>query len=313
MRQFADVHGQATLDLTVVVAALDADRSLEACLASIWAACRGFRVEVFVVGPGPDPSKALKACPAAVFMAAPPKSLVPDLWAKGIARAQGRVVALTTGHTTVTPLWAKALVESFEGTAAGVGGPFELAAGSGLVDWGIFYLRYSPFLLSRCKDGVVAGEIAGDNAAYLLADLRRHESTMRQGFWEFEFHGLLRAEGRTLRAARSARAAFGPSYHLSTFLHHRFRHGQQFARARIEQRTRSRASVLVGAPLLPWVFAWRAANRLVASREHLSRFAVSLPLFLLMASAWAAGEAVGALAGDSTSVGPVVTSPRSAK
>jgi len=231
----------------------------------------------------------------------------------GIAQARGRVVALTTGHAAVTPAWARALISPFAGPVGGVGGPLELATESGLVDWAIFYLRYSPYLSSKWPDGPVREEIAGDNAAYLLADLRRHASALRQGFWEFEFHQLLRAEGRTLWAAHAARANFGPSYRLSTFLRHRFRHGRLFAKTRIQQGTRSRLALVAGAPIVPLLLAWRAARRVGGDRHHLVRFAASLPLFLLMAGTWAAGEASGALAGSAKPVGPVVTSPRSAK
>jgi hypothetical protein len=175
----------------------------------------------------------------------------------------------------------------------------DLNPGSGLVDWAIFYLRYSAFLPGRMADGPVNGEIAGDNAAYFLEDLRRHGASFQRGFWEIEFHQLMRNEGRTLRASSGALAYFGPSFRFGTFLRQRFAHGRQFGDARVRRGERGRAAILAGAPCVPAILAWRAARRVQSHREHVGRFAQALPVFLMFATAWAAGEAAGALFGNS--------------
>jgi hypothetical protein len=53
---------------------------------------------------------------------------------------------------------------------------------------------------------------------------------------------------------------------------------------------------VLAAPIVPLVLAQRAARRVWPSGRDRGRFVVSLPWFLVLAGAWAAGEAWGALA-----------------
>jgi hypothetical protein len=56
--------------------------------------------------------------------------------------------------------------------------------------------------------------------------------------------------------------------------------------------------VLAAAPLVPAVLALRVARRVLPLGGHRWRFVAGLPLFLVLATAWAAGEAVGAWHAD---------------
>jgi len=296
------------IDLTVVVSVVGAERTLEASLGALAASCAGLGAEILMVGERP-PDGSSGRCANVRWLPGAPGALVPELWAMGIRQAQGRIVALTTGHMIVVPGWARALMAPLTRSVAGVGGPLDLMPGTAVVDWAVFYLRYSAFLPSRWADGPVAGDIAGDNAAYLLEDLRRHAATMKEGFWEVDFHRQLKGEGKTLHAASAARAQFGPSFRLGTFIRQRFEHGRQFGYTRVRQGGRGRVATLVGAPIVPLVLAWRAARRIGADAAHASRFAASLPVFLLFAAAWAAGEATGSLSGHSRPI----SAPQTAK
>jgi hypothetical protein len=202
-------------------------------------------------------------------------------------------VAFTIGHVSVTRTWAHALVNGLE-HAAGVGGPLVLARDAGIVDWAVFYLRYSAFLPSQLPDGSVAGEIAGDNAAYTRTALARHASTLADGFWEVEFHRHLRADGASLGATTQATAAFNGSSPFWCIARHRYQHGRHFGASRMAHGS-SALRIVAAAPLVPLVLAWRAARRVWREREHRRRFLLAMPLFLTLAAAWAAGEAHGAL------------------
>jgi hypothetical protein len=279
-----------SLDLTVVVAVTDADRSINQCLAAMAAACDGLSAEILVVG-GSTVTPAFAA--RMTHVRADRSALAPELWAAGIERAQGSLVALTTGHMIVSPEWARALIGANASSAA-IGGPLELHDTARVSDWAVFYLRYSAFLASHWTDGPTAGELAGDNAAYRLTDLRRHAAAIAGGFWEVDFHRLLRADALTLWRTSAARASFGRSFHLWTFVKQRFSHGFTFGRSDVEQGRRSRIGLVLKAPLVPAVLAWRAARR-VRDTPHVRRFVAALPMFLVFASAWAAGEAAGAI------------------
>jgi hypothetical protein len=164
-----------------------------------------------------------------------------------------------------------------------------------MADWAVFYQRYSAFLPAQLPDGPVAGEIAGDNAAYTRQALTRHWLSFTQGLWEVDFHRLLRADGGRLGATRQATASFGLAAPFGCSVRHRYAHGRHFGASRVTHGS-SRLRVIAAAPLVPLILAWRAARRALPAPEHRRRFLLALPLFLVLASAWAAGEARGALA-----------------
>jgi hypothetical protein len=132
--------------------------------------------------------------------------LVPQLWSQGLDVARGRHVAFTIANCEVSEEWAKSLLEGFKDGAAGVGGPLECAADLTPIDRAIYYLRYSAFVPARVKTGIVAGDLAGDNAAYLATALQRHRDALSNGFWEVPFHRALRTDGGQLAMRRDALA-----------------------------------------------------------------------------------------------------------
>jgi glycosyltransferase involved in cell wall biosynthesis len=287
------------VDLSVVIATIDAGRSIEACLRHLERSCAGMRTELLVVDASRDDTAARVASwgKPASLLHMPPGTLTPRLWAEGYRRSGGRVVAFTTGHCLVSPRWARSLLDAIEAGAAGAGGPLDLARDSGPLDWAVFYLRYSAFMPEILGAGLVEGEIAGDNAAYVREALDRHAGSFEGGFWEIEFHRRLRADGGWIAAAPAALVEFGRSFPIGTILRHRFAHARRFGAWRVGDGTRAAWQVVAAAPLVPLMLAGRTGSRVVRTARGRWRFVVSLPWFFLLASAWAAGEAWGAVSG----------------
>lgn len=283
------------MDLTVVVASLEARHTITACLDRLATACAGLEHEILVCDASSDRTIDLVRARAGTeqVFSYPVGTLAPALWSAGIARARGRVVALTTGHCLVSPTWASALLRAIDAGAAAAGGPFRVAAGTGPTDWAVFYLRYAAFLPAVMGAGRIDGELAGDNAAYRQADLARHPDVYAHGFWELDMHRVIRAEGGWLEAVPEAVCEFGRAFPFLAVARHRFAHGKHSGASRASQRIRPAWQIVVGAPLVPLVLAARAAGRV--SRDGGSwRFWIALPWFLALGSCWAAGEAVGA-------------------
>ena len=230
----------------------------------------------------------------------PAGTLTPRLWAEGYRHATGRIVAFTTGHCLVGPDWARSLVAAVDRGATGAGGAFVLAPHTTPLDWAVYYLRYSAFTPTRLGTGRVSGEIAGDNAAYDRRALDRHRDVLSDGFWEIDFHRLVRADGGWLEAVPAATLEFGRSFPLTTILSHRFAHGSHFGASRAHGGTRRRWQILAAAPLVPFVLAARAAGRVMGTRGNQWRFVAASPLFLLLAASRALGEAWGATAGGTS-------------
>lgn len=254
--------------------------------------------EVIVVmaaaGPAGLTRRAIESCDglAITLLQAPAGALTPCLWAAGYRRARGRIVAFTTAQCTVTPSWIGAIRAGIAAGHAGVGGPLRLDRGASATDWAVFHLRYNAFL-SAPAEHAVAHEIAGDNAAYSREALARHDTAMRDGFWEVELHRRLRAEGHTLRLMPAMAVTFEGAPRVWTLAAHRFAHGKHSGFWRVATGARSAWQIAAAAPLVPGLLMMRTV-RAVQRNGGTLRFA-ALPAFALLAAAWAAGEVVGAL------------------
>ena len=209
----------------------------------------------------------------------------------------GTVVAFTIAQCVVSATWARSLLLGLRPGVGGAGGGFIAAPGTSAADWAAFFLRYSAFLAEGWMPGPVAGDIAGDNAAYRRSDLLALGLPRARGFWEVEAHRVLRQRGLSLIAVDGATAAVAGLGSRRGFLRQRFVHGRRFGASRIESREVTRARVWIAAPLVPAVLAWRAARRALPHARHRWRFLASLPWFTVFAASWALGEAAGAWLG----------------
>src|SRR5262245_31860468 len=72
--------------------------------------------------------------------------LVPTLWARGIAKSKGRIVALTLASMTPDPGWAEAMRQALAKDVAGVGGAIEPEPAMRPLDWAIHLCRYASYL-----------------------------------------------------------------------------------------------------------------------------------------------------------------------
>jgi glycosyltransferase involved in cell wall biosynthesis len=288
------------MDLSVVIASNDAARSIDRCLQHLAHACAGLQAEFIVAdGSSDDTAARVEAFgKPATLIRCTADTLAPYLWAIGYRRATGRIVAFTTGHCLVSPHWASALNNALDGGATGAGGPLVIGGRTRPLDWAVYYLRYSGVMPHTLGSGRITGEIAGDNAAYVRGALDRHAASFSRGFWELDFHRLIRADGGWLAAVPAAEVAFSRSFPFMTIFRHRFAHGRHFGTSRVAGKTRSAWQIVLAAPLVPFVLAGRAAARLLGGRQAPWRFAVALPWFLVLATAWAAGEAWGAVRGN---------------
>jgi glycosyltransferase involved in cell wall biosynthesis len=296
-------------ELSVVVATVEAARNIGRCLTSIRDATEHLDAEIWVMDASRDDTGALatRHVPSDRVVHCAPGTTTLSLWAQGIARARGRVVALTTGHFRVEAGWARALLRAVGGDVGGAAGRIVLDERASAVDAAIFYLRYAVYLDPGYAPGHAPRMIPADNAGYDGQSLARHRASFRHGFSEVDFHRRLFGEGKHLMVVDGATATFGPSYPLRVITHHRFVHGREFAawRATEQGGGTSRFRMVVGAPLVPFALALRAAMSALRHPAHRVRFLRSLPLLLFLASAWAIGEATGAAFGRDRNREPI--------
>ena len=282
-----------------MVGSVESERAIRRSLESLQRSLAGISSEVIVVDASRDKSAdiAEEVLGTSAVIRCPVGTLTPALWARGIERTKGQTVALTTGHFVFPESWASELIAGVSTGVKGVAGTFALSDATSVTDWAVFYLRYSEFLVE--PSGVDAGihNIPADNAAYEGEAIRQHVTTMTDGFWEVEYHRRLREVGGKLALVPRATAVYDRSFPLGTIVGHRFRHGRHAGAWRSATGQRSAVFVAAASPLVPFALASRVWRRVRHLDGHRARFMRSLPQFLLLASAWAAGEAVGAVMG----------------
>jgi hypothetical protein len=294
------------IDVSVIIASVEAAQSIERCLESVRAAVAGRSSEVVVVDASRDASAdiAERVVGAAHVLRCAPGTLTPELWAVGIARSKGRVIALTTGHFVVGPTWTRSLESALQEGHVGAAGRIDLGSETSVTDWAVFYLRYSEFLNEpeQLRSGVPG--IPADNAAYDGDAIRRFVTTSDDGFWEVEFHRQLHATGGSLAVVPGATAWYARSFPFATIARHRFHHGRHSGAWRVMHNERSPFAVVAAAPLVPFALAARVWRRVRPMAAHRGRFLRALPVFLTLAACWAIGEAVGAIGGAPASRRP---------
>lgn len=283
------------LMLAVVVAAVDAEHVIDDCLAAITAATAGISTDIIVVSASTDSTiHRARSFPSVRALDAPAGTLVPRLWSRGYSATNSDYVAFTLAQCLVPTTWARRLLDATTAESAGAGGGFTLDPATGPIGWSLFYLRYSAFIDEGWKDGPVTGHIAGDNALYARRAIEACTPFDRDGFWEVEIHEQLRTRGWRLVAASGASAAVRDRPAVRRKARERFQHGRRFGASRVARGERP-IRLLAAAPFVPAVLIWRAGCRVCSYSRHWWRFLLALPWMALFASAWAAGEAVGAV------------------
>lgn len=278
-------------ELSVIVGSLDAAGGLGECLSALIESCAGIDAEILVVDASDDDSADVaRSFPAVRVTCMPAGTLVPALWGAGLRDARGRVVAFTLAQCLVDIGWARALLDGISSGAVGVGGRLGVRPGTGATGRATFYLRYSAWLAT--PDGP-AHEIPGDNAAYEHQALRAVGEAAGGSFWEVEAHARFRTLGRALIVHPGATALFTDETPLGTMAARRFAHGRHSGAFRVRSGIRTRWQMVLGAPLVPVVLFVRVARRVTRAPGHMLGFVSSLGAFLVLATAWAAGEAIG--------------------
>jgi hypothetical protein len=280
-----------TCELSVIVGSQDAAGSLGECLAALVESCAGIDAEILVVDASADDSADVaRSFPGVRVTCLPVGTLVPALWGAGLRQARGRVVAFTIAQCLVEAGWARSLLHGIAAGAVGVAGRLDVRPGTGATGRATFYLRYSAWLAT--PDGP-AREIPGDNAAYEHQALRAVRDSAGAPFWEVEAHERFRALGRTLVVQPGATAWFTDDTPLGTMAARRFAHGRHSGTFRVRSGIRTRWQMLLGAPLVPLVLLVRVGRRVARAPGHAPGFLSSLGAFLVLATAWAVGEAIG--------------------
>ena len=225
--------------LSIIIGAKSARDTLGECLSVLERQRGGDQVEIIVVdGSADDTVKiASKRFPKVMLIKSQESLLIPQLWEIGISQSKGDIVAIIAAHCIPRENWIEQILKKHETPYAGIGGAVENDPSSGLLDWSIYFTRYSSYMLPFSEANVK--DFAGDNASYKRSALYSCNDARRNGFWEPFVHAELIDKGLELLKTPDIVVYHKKSFTMSGFIKQRFLHGRQFGE--------SRASCLSGA------------------------------------------------------------------
>jgi hypothetical protein len=291
------------IDISVVVASFRDRPVLDACLASLVSQCAAGGVELIVARADEPSSLAAIAAayPTARFVALPPGATLPHIRGAGLAAATGQLAALTEDHCIADAAWVDTMRRYAARDVDVVGGGMDNARQRRALDWGAFFAEYGFFSALKARAGGGVPLLTGANVAYSRRVLPDVVAWMCDGGWENVVHDRLRLGGAAFVFEPAARVGQNLTYALRAFMADRYRHGHDYARARLAESPQSNRWVRAAATLLlPPLLTWRVARTAIGSRSRALAFIRALPFTFVFFGAWAAGEATGYLRGPSS-------------
>ncbi len=178
--------------LSVGVGSQNAKQTIVECLTSIERQGVNEFVEIVVADYSTDGTAEIieTEFPGVKLIKLTKPMLIPELWGAGISRCSEEIIAITTAHCIPDKDWLSEILRVHESPYVAVGGAVECANGASLVDWAIYFCRYSPYM-KPFSEGIVQ-EVPGDNASYKRKALEGCRGLWENGFWETVINAKLR-------------------------------------------------------------------------------------------------------------------------
>ena len=282
--------------LSVVGCSVTGADAILPCLAALREAGREVGLEVLVADRCGELLRASIAVhhPEAIVIPAPPRTSIPDLRVMALGRACAEAIAVIEDHVIVPPDWARRMIDAIAEGADVVGGTLYNGATSSIVDRVAFLCEYAP-LIPPLPCGPAAA-LPGNNVVYRRTVLDRYRE-VANGQWEDVLHDAMRRDGIRLERRPEIRVEHRLAVGFATYLLQRYLYSRSYAGMRaLRARPARRLLRGVASLALPPLLLARVARH--AWRARFTRdYVVGFPLLVAFVSAWAAGEAVGWLAG----------------
>lgn len=295
----------AVPELSVIIALQDVRATVRDCIDSLLAQTSLDRdaVEIILVDGSRDGTGLVVAqrYPHLCLLRASGSVSLPRLCGVGIARARGRLVAITEGHCVFAPTWAASAIAAHRRSASpAIGGAVEPAPTLGPLNRALYYCDYGSFL-RPLADGP-AHDLPGNNVVFTREAIARAGDTAATGFWKTFFCRALQQEGATLLMDSSLIVVYHRRLSLVCLIRRRYDHGRCWGAMRAERSgTASRVFYGMAAPLMPWILTYRLIRCLWPKRQVRQSLVRLLPLCWLIFAIWIVGEWTGNWFGAGTS------------
>ena len=291
------------MKVSIVIATHNYASVVSKCLRALSCQIEKNQAEIIVVDSSTDTTPKIIAaeCPEVRLVHFEQPLNVPQLRGKGIALAQGEIIAILDPYCLVDENWLSKLIQIHEQRPnLVIGGAVELfdAQNQDLFNWAIYINEYAEFMLP-----LESGEtqiLPGNNISYKREILFIDGKPPQGEFWKTFVSWELKKSGYGLWSAPSLIVKLNKTIPFGTFLRSRFDHGRCFAGMRNLSYTERLLRALTS-PVLPFVFLWRRGGSFWLKGRNRHKLLLTLPLQLLSFGNWALGEFVGYLWGYGTS------------
>lgn len=225
-----------------------------------------------------------------------------ELRARGLALAQGEIVALIEDHGIVSADWSARLLAAHAGAAAAVGGAIENGIDEPL-NWAVYFCDFLNY-----QNPLEAGDattVSDANVAYKRCALESIRPIWQEIFHEASVTAALRSKGLALICTPDAVLhQHRRGLRVSGALRERFVWGRSYAatRARLARRSQ-RLFWAIFSPALPMLMIVRMTKTAWKKRRTMNAFLKALPLTGALAISWSCGEWVGYMTGRANSGG----------
>jgi hypothetical protein len=288
-----------------VVPSVGGWQDLSQCLEALEVNRRAVPMEILVVDRcGAElRERVVRRFPHVRLVPATRETPIPTLRARGLAAAEGEVVAVIEDHVLVPPDWATQVLAAQRQGDEVVGGSVSNQATGRIVDWAAFLCEYSEYLHPSSGPRVA---LTGNNVAYRRSLLQRYRTEIEAGRWEEHLHAALRRDGVTLSCRPEIRVGHKKHYTMREYLGQRYLYARSYAGLRLTTASwPTRIAYAAGACALPALLLFRIVARAGIKPGYRLPLLKSLPLIAVFVVAWAGGEMIGALAGTGDSLSRV--------
>ena len=281
---------RADASLSVIVTSYRSPGVLEKCLESLVEQMDVREIVVADCSPH-NPQLDLGAkFPAVHFLHWDKPGTVPQLRWAALPQVSGEIVGILEGRCIPDADWAKniAAAHASHPECPAIGGPVAIALPASALAWGLYYCEYGAYSLPLQQQYV--HELSGANLSYKRSALEAEQDLLNAGKWETLLHLRWQKQGRKLWMS-NATIRFSNTMTPATAIRQRFAYGRGYAANRFGNRSFAYALVALTLPLL---LTWRVA------RKHFGLpFLRALGWLLVLNTAWAFGELIGYLSGES--------------
>jgi len=222
---------------------------------------------------------------------------VPVLRAAGMRAASAPYVAVIEDHCVVREKWGERIVAAHRAGHPVVGGSIRNGETGRIRDWAAFFCEYTEHM-EPAPFGTVES-LPGMNVSYDRDAIAAMDGFLQRGLWETWLHPHLQQAGFELYSDPEIALDHVKDFGFREFLSQRYHYARSYAGARFARAgALKRAVGGLAAVALPPVLLYRILSRVLSKGQHRRELVKSLPLLGVFVCAWAAGEVVGAWAGD---------------